>query len=123
MNRQLLHTRRPQTGFTMFSLLVWVTLICMLVLLGLKVFPAVNEYLTIRRVVQRLADADMSSEAEVRSSFEKSKSIEYAITTITGQDLDIDIQGHKTRISFEYDKEIELVEPVFLLFKFKGATR
>jgi hypothetical protein len=52
------------------------------------------------------------SNAEVASS----------ITTISGKDLSITKENDKVVVSFAYDKEIELMKPVFLLIKFEGRS-
>ena len=41
---------------------------------------------------------------------------------ITGKDLVITKENEKVVVSFAYDKEVELVKPVFLLIKFEGRS-
>jgi hypothetical protein len=53
---------------------------------------------------------------------EKQKDIEYSIVSITGKDLVITKENEKVVVSFAYDKEVELVKPVFLLIKFEGRS-
>ena len=59
---------------------------------------------------------------EIRAAFERQKEIEYSITTISGKDLTITKENDKVVVTFAYDKEIELVKPVFLLIKFEGRS-
>ena len=49
------------------------------------------------------------------------RSIEYAISSISGSDLEITQQGDKTTISFAYDKQVPILDPVYLLIKYKGT--
>jgi hypothetical protein len=42
--------------------------------------------------------------------------------SITGKDLTITKENDKVVVSFAYDKEVELVKPVFLLIKFEGRS-
>jgi hypothetical protein len=42
--------------------------------------------------------------------------------SITGKDLIITKENDKPVVSFAYDKEVELVKPVFLLIKFEGRS-
>ena len=42
--------------------------------------------------------------------------------SITGKDLMITKENEKVVVSFAYDKEVELVKPVFLLIKFEGRS-
>jgi hypothetical protein len=83
----------------------------------------VNEYLTIQRAVNRVASESPATVAEVRKAFEKQKDIEYAISSISGKDLEITKENERLVIRFAYDKEIPLVEPVFLLVKYQGRSK
>ena len=60
---------------------------------------------------------------EIRAAFEQQKDIEYSITSITGKDLDITKENDKVVIRFAYDKEVELMSPVFLLIKYEGRSQ
>ena len=112
---------RGQRGVTLFGLLFWAVIIGFAALIGMRVLPALNEYFTIKRTVNKIA-SEGSTVAEIRSSFEKQKDIEYSIVSITGKDLIITKENEKVVVSFAYDKEVELVKPVFLLIKFEGRS-
>jgi hypothetical protein len=60
---------------------------------------------------------------EIRGSFQRSQQIEYGVESIKASDLDISKEDDKVVVSFAYDKEIELVSPVYLLIKFEGHSR
>ena len=51
------------------------------------------------------------------------KDIEYSISSISGKDLEVTKENEKLVIRFAYDKEIPLVEPVYLLLKYKGRSK
>lgn len=112
-----------QRGITMFGLLLWAIVLSFGALMGMRVFPTVNEYSTIRHVVQRIAKENPATVAEVRKAFETRKQVEYSISSISGKDLQITKENDKLVIRFAYDKEIELFEPVFLLIKYRGESR
>ena len=112
---------RGQRGFTLFGLLFWAIVIGMLALLGMRVLPALNEYFTIKRTVNKIT-TEGTTVPEIRIAFDKQKQIEYSITTISGKDLSITKENDKVVVSFAYDKEIELMNPVFLLIKFQGRS-
>lgn len=113
-----------QAGFSTLGLMIWFTILGLVAVFGLRVLPVVNEYMTIKKVVQRIADSEAANEADVRRAFDKAKTIEYALNTLHSADLDVEIRGgQKIVISFAYDKEIEVADPVYLLFKFKSTTR
>jgi hypothetical protein len=114
---------RQQRGVTLIGLLFWAVLIASLTLLALKVLPPLNEYFTIQRAINKLVTNNPGSVPEIRAAFERQKQIEYSIASISGKDLEITKENDKVIISFGYDKEIELVEPVFLVIKFRGRSQ
>ena len=110
-----------QRGVTLFGLLFWAVLVGFVALIGMRVLPALNEYFTIKRAINKVA-TEGSTVAEIRASFEKQKDIEYSIVSISAKDLTITKENEKVVVSFAYDKEVELVKPVFLLIKFEGRS-
>jgi hypothetical protein len=115
-------SRRRQRGITLFGLLFWAILIGAGAYVVLQVFPTVNEYFTIKRTVDKVAASSPTTVAEVRAAFDRQKDIEYAISTISGKDLEITKVNDKIVISFAYNKEIPLYGPVFLLIKYEGRS-
>jgi len=115
------HIASRQQGVTLFGLLFWAVIVGFLALIGMRVLPALNEYFTIKRTVAKIAMGNKTV-PEIRSDFEKQKDIEYSIVSITGKDLVITKENEKVVVSFAYDKEVELVKPVFLLIKFEGRS-
>jgi hypothetical protein len=81
-----------------------------------------NEFFTIQRAVNRVAADSPPTVGEVRKAFDRQKDIEYSITSISGKDLEVTKENDKLVIRFAYDKEIPLVEPVYLLLKYKGRS-
>lgn len=116
-------TRRRQRGVTLFGLMVWAIVIGFGALVVIKVLPTLNEYFTIQKVVNKLAVDGGSTVPEIRASFEKAKDIEYSIQSISAKDLNITKENDKVVIGFAYDKEIELIKPVYLLIKYEGRSK
>ena len=114
---------KHQSGITLIGLLFWAVLLGATALVLMKVFPAVNEYRTIQSMVNKIAQTGATSVPEVRAAFEKARSIEYGVTAVTGRDLEVTKEDEKVVIKFAYDKEIPLIEPVYLLIKFEGHSR
>ncbi len=114
---------RRQRGVTLIGLLFWAVLIACLGLIALKVLPTLNEYFTIQRAVNKLAQSGGSTVPEIRTAFERQKDIEYSITSVSGKDLEITKENDRVVIRFGYDKEIELVEPVYLVIKYRGRSQ
>src|SRR6478735_3495877 len=82
-------TRGSQRGVSLFGLMFWAILIGIVALVALKVAPTVNEYLTIRRAVEKIASSGATTVPELRNAFDRQKEIEYSIQAIGGKDLDI----------------------------------
>ncbi len=114
---------RAERGITLIGLLLWAIVVAFVALIIVRVLPTINEYSTIVRAVQKIAKDAPSTVAEARRAFEKQKEIEYAISTIGGQDLQVTKENDKVVIRFAYDKEVEIFEPVFLLIKYRGEGR
>lgn len=115
--------RGAQSGFTLIGLLFWAILIAMFALILMKVFPAVTEYRTIQSMVNKAARDGGSTVQDIRGSFDRSASIEYGVTSITSKDLEITKEDDKVVVKFAYDREIELMAPVYLLLKFQGQSK
>ena len=114
---------RAQRGVTLLGLLFWAIVVGSLALVALRVLPTVNEYLTIQRAVNKVTTSGPTTVPEIRVAFDRQKDIEYAITTISGKDLKITKEDDQIVVRFAYDKEIELVAPVYLLIKYEGRSK
>jgi hypothetical protein len=121
--RQRTHRRGSQRGVTLFGLMFWAIVIGVVSLVSLKVLPTLNEYFTIKRTVEKIAASGASTVPEIRTAFEKQKDIEYSIVSISPKDLEITKVNDKVVISFAYNKEIELMAPVYLLLKYEGRSK
>jgi Domain of unknown function (DUF4845) len=113
---------RQQRGISLLGLLFWGILIALVALVGMRVFPTVNEYLTVQRAVTKIANEGASTVPEIRAAFDRQKDIEYSIVSLSGKDLEITKENERVVISFAYDKEVPLFDPVFLLIKYKGRS-
>jgi hypothetical protein len=112
-----------QRGITLIGLLFWAVLVGFIALIAIRVLPTLNEYSTILRAVKKIANEGPSTVPEIRAEFDKQKDIEYSIASISGKDLEITKENDKVVIRFAYDKELELMEPVFLLIKYRGSSK
>jgi hypothetical protein len=118
-----LRKARSQRGVTLFGLLFWAIFIGFFALVAMRVLPTVNEYLTVKKAVEKIATSGATTVPEIRTAFEKTKEIEYSIVSVSGKDLEITKVNEKVVIAFAYDKEIELMAPVYLLIKYEGRSR
>jgi hypothetical protein len=112
-----------QRGITLIGLLFWGIVVAMVALVVIRVLPTINEFTTIQRAVKKIAQDKPATVAEARKAFERQKDIEYSISSIGSQDLQVTKENDKVVIRFEYNKEVPLVEPVYLLIKYSGEGR
>ena len=116
-------SQRRQRGITLFGLMFWAIVVGAVAYVGLRVFPTVNEYLTIQRTVDKVAAASPATVAEARAAFDRQKDVEYSISSIGGKDLEVTKENDKVVLKFAYDKEIPLYGPVFLVIKYEGRSK
>jgi hypothetical protein len=115
--------RARQRGFTLFGLLFWAVVVGFVALVVMRVLPTLNEYFTIQKAINKIAHEGATTVPEIRTAFERQKTIEYSIQSISAKDLAITKENDQIVISFAYDKEIELMKPVYLLIKYEGRSK
>ena len=116
-------TARRSRGITLIGLLIWAIVVAMVALIVVRVVPTINEYSTILRAVKKIAQDQPTTVAEARKAFDRQKDIEYSISSISGSDLVVTKENDKVVIRFEYNKEVPIFEPVYLLIKYSGEGR
>jgi len=113
----------PRRGVTLIGLLAWAIVVGFVGYLLVRVVPTVTEFYTIQGVVDRIAASPANTVAEIRGAFDKQRQIDATITSVLGKELDITKENDRVVISFAYEKEIELIGPVFLLIKYAGRSK
>jgi hypothetical protein len=121
--RQNMSRARAQRGLSLIGLMLWAIVIGFIGYVAVRVLPTVNEYLTIQRTVNRVAAEAPPTVPEVRKAFDRQKDIEYSISSISGKDLEVTKENDRLVIRFAYEKEVPLVEPVYLLIKYQGRSK
>ena len=114
-----------QRGASLFSMLILAIIVAFIMLMGARIFPSVNEYLTIRKAVSSIMRKNPASPGDIRGAFEKTIEVEYSIKTIGPKDLDIQPIGDSGnfRTSYAYNVEIPIFDPtVFILVKYAGSA-
>lgn len=114
--------KRSQFGITLIGLMFWAVILCSVALVVMKVVPAVMEFQTIQKMVTTAAGAG-TTVPEIRAAFDRDKSVQYNVEAISSRDLEVTKENDKIVVKFAYDKEIELIEPVYLLIKFHGQSK
>ncbi len=112
-----------QRGVSLIGLLSWAILVGFVGYLLVRVVPTVTEYFTIKSAIERLVLTPANTVPEIRAGFDKQRQIDISIVSLQGKDLDITKENGKVVIGFAYEKEIELVSPVFLLIKYAGRSQ
>jgi Domain of unknown function (DUF4845) len=108
-------------GFVGFILIM--ALLIGIAVLGMRLFPAVTEFMTVEKTVKRIVnEAPNATPQEWRSSFDKFAQIDN-ITSLGGKDLQIDKTQAGASVAFSYDKKISLFGPASLLLEFRGGTK
>jgi Domain of unknown function (DUF4845) len=115
--------RRAQQGVTMIGLLLWALVIGFGGYVVIRAVPTVLEYRAIQTTVDRIAASPATTVPSIRAAFDKQVGIEYSIESIAGKDLDITKENDRVVIRFAYQKEVELIAPVFLLIKYEGRSK
>jgi hypothetical protein len=116
-------SRGQQRGLTLFGLLFWALAIGFGAYLVIRVFPTVNEYLTIKSTVEKIAAQQPSTVADVRAAFDRQKEVEYSITSIAGKDLQVTKENDRVVVGFAYDKLIPIYGSVYILVKYEGRSK
>lgn len=114
-----------QRGVTLISLIFICALIALVAVLGIKVFPDVQEYLAAVKVAKATAQdpaSKVGTVSDIRRAFDKRKLIDN-ISAVTGDDLDITKEGSEIVITFAYSKKIPLSGPVSLVIDFEGSSQ
>lgn len=115
--------RNLQRGLTLGGLIVWLFILAIVALLGMKLVPAYMEYGTARNAIEAIArERNASTPAEVRRAFESRAAID-DINTVKGSDLEITKEGGEMVIGFAYRKEVPLFANVGVYLDFAASSR
>lgn len=112
--------KQRQQGLTFFGLLIVGILLAFAGVIFAQFVPTYIEFMAVEKAVQKASEG--TTVAEVRSIFDKAAQID-DITTITGKDLEVGKQGDRVVVSFDYQREIPLVGPAYLVMKYKGSSK
>ncbi len=115
--------RQAQRGVTLIGLLFWAVFVGFGGYVIIRAVPTLLEYRAIVGAVNRIAAAPPPTVAAIRGAFDRQREIEYSIESISGKDLDITKENDRVVIGFAYQKEVELIAPVYLLIKYEGRSK
>ena len=112
--------KQGQQGLTFFGLLIVGILLAFAGVIFAQLVPTYIEFMAVEKAVQKASEG--TTVAEVRSIFDKAAQID-DITTITGKDLEVGKQGDRVVVSFDYQREIPLMGPAYLVMKYTGSSK
>jgi hypothetical protein len=114
--------RNHQQGVSLLGAVLVIAVIGGIGVIGMKSFPVFMEYRAIQKAIVKAKNGGTTPQ-EIANAFNKTAQID-DILTITGADLAIEKgKNGDMEVGFDYAKEVELVAPVSLLFRFKGSTK
>lgn len=111
---------KAQRGITFLGLLFVGVVLALLAVVGAQVVPTATEYMSIQKAAKKAA-AEGGTVQQVRAAFDRTASVDY-ITSISGKDLDITKINDEVVVSFDYEREIHLAGPAYLLLKYSGSS-
>jgi beta-lactam-binding protein with PASTA domain len=111
--------KSSQRGISFIGLLFVGGTLAFVGVMGAQVAPTLIEYQAISKAANKAKEG--SSVAEVRSIFDKAAAVD-DIKSITGKDLEVTKDGDKVAVLFNYNKEIHIGGPAYLLLKYSGRS-
>jgi uncharacterized protein DUF4845 len=110
-----------QRGLSLVSLIFVGVIVVILLTIGMKVVPALAEYLAVERAVQKVA-SEGSTVREIRNAFDKYATID-DIKSISGKDLDITKDAERIVVSYSYSYSVPVLDNVRIVIDFSGSNR
>ena len=111
--------RHRQRGVSVLGMVVVGAVVALLVVLLAQLVPTVIEYQAVQKAVNRAATG--TTVAEIRALFNKTASID-DISALSGNDLQISKENNQVVVAFEYEREIHLFGPAYLLMRYAGRS-
>jgi hypothetical protein len=115
---------KPQRGLALSTLFIWLFIIIVLALLGMRLIPPWMEFATARKAIQEISadKVGTTTPQEVRKAFNARATID-DITAIKGEDLEITKDGGEIVISFAYRKEVPLFNNMGVYMDFAASSK
>mgnify|MGYP001602446442 CR=1 FL=1 len=113
------HAHR-QRGITFFGLIFLVLFIVAAFAIGSQSVPIFLEYVAAKKAIEKAGNE--TTVKGVRDAFDRAAAID-DINAIKGSDLEVTKVDDKVQVSFKYSREIHLVGPAYLVYRFEATTR
>jgi hypothetical protein len=116
---------KRQQGMGFAGVLLLLIAIVFVAIIGMKLVPAYIEYFSIKNAVTSLTQSGElrgATVADVRKAFDRRLTIDYNITAIKPEDLEITKDGNEVVIAFAYEKRIPLFYNISVVIDFAGSS-
>jgi len=110
-----------QRGLSLVSLIFVGVIVVILLTIGMKVVPALAEYLAVERAVQKVANEGQTVR-DIRNAFDRYATID-DIKSISGKDLDITKDSERIIVSYSYSYSVPVLDNVRIVIDFSGSNR
>ena len=116
------HTARARQRGLSFIGLVFIGVIAVGVFaIGGQSVPILLEYQAVRKAVSKVA-RDGGTVPEIRANFDRAAAID-DIRSLRGSDLVVTKRNDKVVVGYEYSREISLVGPAYLVYRFNDQIQ
>lgn len=112
--------RSRQRGLSFIGLVFLAVIAVAVFAIGGQSVPVFLEYQAIRKAATK-ASREASTVPEVRAAFDRAAAID-DISSISGKDLEVTKRNDKIVVTFAYSREIALVGPAYLVYRFREQT-
>ncbi|NOJ99110.1 DUF4845 domain-containing protein [Corallococcus coralloides] len=112
--------RSRQRGLSFIGLVFLAVIAVAVFAIGGQSVPVFLEYQAIRKAATK-ASREATTVPEVRAAFDRAAAIDN-ISSISGNDLEVTKRNDKIVVTFAYSREIALVGPAYLVYRFREQT-
>ena len=113
-----------QRGVSLSGLLVWVVIVVLAALLGMKVVPSVMDYYQVVQAMKSVAQDNSlkgATVAEVRRAFGKQREVGY-FKGVTEADVEITKDGGDIVLAASYQDKLRLFGNVSLVIEYEASS-
>ena len=111
-----------QSGVTFAGLLVYALLVAAGVFVVMKVVPSVTEFQAVKATIRKIAQGNPPTVEDARTMFDRQRTVDPSIQSITGNDLIVTKEGGRVVIGVKYEKELHMAGPVSLLIRYEASS-
>lgn len=114
-------SRHSQKGLSFIGLVLIGVLAVSVFGIGGQSLPILLENQAVIKAAKKAAN-EGGTVAQVRENFDRAAQIDN-IRSVSGADLDITKSGDQVVVGYEYERQIPLVGPAYLVYRFKDQTQ